>query len=215
MILLENLWFWQNRLIPKIDRIALDRKVPITEDLLAHEKAYQTIDVTHFLLGIDATDSEAITHAGAGANAIWHTVNATELRWQVDHAITVLDDDQRLSMVCYVFTINVLHVLGHTNLIFIIYELFVRGIRIEVDVCNLVGSLITPVSDDARADDLLLNELLEFFVIPGVFLKLVDLVKAGDGRHEAEECVNSYCDTSFTHENRCFVAFENLKSHSC
>ena len=182
--------------------------------MLAHEKANQTIDVPHFLLGIDATDSEAVAHAGARANAIWHAVDTAELRGQVDHVLAVLNDDQRLPMVCNVFAVGVLHVLGHTNLLVIVNELFVRRVRVEVDIANLVGTLVTPVSNDARADNLLLNELLELPVISGVFLELLDFVEARNCRHESKERVNGYSDTSFAHENRGFVALKHLKPHS-
>ena len=73
-------------------------------------------------------------------------------------------------MVCNVFAIGVLHVLGHANLLVIVNELFVRRVRVEVDIANLVGTLVTPVSNDARADNLLLNKLFEFFIISGRFL---------------------------------------------
>ena len=182
--------------------------------MLPHEKANQTIDVPHFLLGIDATASEAVTHAGAGANAFWHTVDTAELRRQVDHALTVLNDEKRLPMVCNVFAIGYLHVPAHTNFLIIVQESFVRGVRVEVDVAYLVGTHVTPVSNDARADNLLLNELLELPVISGVFLELLDFVEARNCRHESKERVNGYSDTSFAHENRGFVALKHLKPHS-
>ena len=117
-------------------------------------------------------------------------------------------------MVCDVFAIGVLHVLGHANLLVIVNELFVCRVRVKVDIANLVGTLVTPVSNDARADNLLLNELLELLVISGVFLELLDFFEARNCRHESKERVNGYSDTSFAHENRGFVALKHLKPHS-
>lgn len=39
LVLFEDHRLWKNRLVVQIDRVALDRQVPIAEDLLAHEQA--------------------------------------------------------------------------------------------------------------------------------------------------------------------------------
>ena len=111
LILLENLGFRQNSLVSEINRIAIDRKVPVLEDLLLHEKTDETVDVSHLLLGVYAADSEAITHAWTGTNAVRHTINTAELRWQMNHLISMFHDDKRLSMVRDVLVIHILHVL--------------------------------------------------------------------------------------------------------
>lgn len=111
LVLLENLWLRQNCLVSKIDRGAIDRKIPVTEDLLAHEEIDQAINVAHFLLRVNATNCKTITHAWAGSDTIRHAIDATELRWQVNHVLTVLDNDQRLFVVRDDLSIDVFHVL--------------------------------------------------------------------------------------------------------
>ena len=129
----------------------------------------------------------------------------------MDHIIAVLYNNQGLVVVRDILTVNSRHVLGDTSLYVIVNELFVCRIRLEVDVCDLVSSLIAPICDHAGSNDLLSDSLLEFLVIIFcIFLEHFDFIKAGNGGHKAEECVHSDCNTSLTHENRSLVTFKYL-----
>lgn len=155
LVLLENLGFWQDRLISQIDWIAVDGEVPIAEDLLVHEKADEAVDVAHLLLRVDAADGEAVSHAWTSSDAIRNTIDTAKLRRQVDHVVTVLDDDQRLIVVRDPFFIDVGHVLGDADLFVVINELFAHRSVVKVNVGDLISALVTPISNHAGSNDLL------------------------------------------------------------
>ena len=66
----------------------------------------------------------------------------------MDHVFAVFDDDQRLIQIFDLLVVDRLHVLGHTDLLVVVDELLVYGIRVIVDITDLIGTLVTPVSDD-------------------------------------------------------------------
>lgn len=147
--------------------------------MLVHEKTDKSVDVAHLLLWVDATDGEAVSHAWTSADAIRNTIDTAELRWQVDHVVTVLDNDQWLSVVCDPLFVDIGHVLGDTDLFVVIHEFFIHRVGIEVNVCDLVSALVTPISNHAGSNDLISDELLVLsIIIAGLLLELPDLIKA-------------------------------------
>ena len=80
----------------------------------------------------------------------------------------------------------------------------------------MIGTLVTPISNDTRSNDLRRDELLvATIVVTSLAFELVNFVEARDGGHEAEERVYSYSYATLTHEDRGLVTFENLQMHGC
>ena len=154
LVLLENLRLSQNCLVSQIDRCTIDLKIPITEDLLVHEKTNEVVDVFHLLLRVHAANCKAITHARTSTDTIRHAINTAEFRRQMNHVFAVFDNDQRLFMVGDILAIDVGHILGDTNLFIVVNEFLGRRVDIEVNARNNVGTLVTPISNDTRSDDL-------------------------------------------------------------
>ena len=198
-------------MISQIDWITLDGEIPIFQDLLFHNKFDKSVYILHFLLRINATNCETISHARACPDTVRDAIYTAKLGRQMDHIIAVLYNNQGLVVVRDMHTVNSSHVLGDTSLCVIVNELFICRIRLEVDVCDLISSLIAPICDHAGSNDLLSDSLLELLIIIScIFLERFDFIKAGNGGHKAEECVHSDCNTSLTHENRSLVTFEHL-----
>ena len=127
----------------------------------------------------------------------------------------MLDDDQGLVVVRDSLVINLSHVLGHTDLLVVVLKFFAHRIGLKINICDLVGALVAPISDHARSNDLLCDKLLVLGIIFSLLLELVDLVQAGNGGHKAEERVNSDRNSRLAHEDGSLVAFEHLQPHCC
>ena len=180
LVLLENLRFWQDCLVPQIDGIAFNSEIPIAEDLLVHKKTDKSVDVTHLLLWVDTADGEAVSHAWTSPDAVRNTIDTAKLRWQVDHIVTVLDYNQWLSVVRDPFFVGIGHILGDADLFVVINELFVYWVSFKVNVRDLVSALVTPISNHAGSNDLLSDKLLVLSIILGLSLELPDLIKTGN-----------------------------------
>lgn len=83
-----------------------------------------------------------------------------------------------------------MHVFGHSDLLFVVGELHLGGVGREVDTTDNVSPLVTPVGDDRRSNDMLLDELLELAIGVCLALELIDLIQTGNGGHESEQRVN-------------------------
>ena len=97
--MLENLRLIEHSLISQVNGVALDSEIPVSEDLLIHKQSNETIDVAHLLLRINPTDGKAVTHSWTGSDTVRNTIDTAELRRQMDHVLTVLDDNKRLVVV--------------------------------------------------------------------------------------------------------------------
>ena len=147
LVLLKDLGFWQDCLIVHINRIAAYGEVPVLEHWLSDQYLDELVDVSHLLVWIDTADSEAVTHTRASSDAVRYAINTAEFRWKMDHVFAVFDDDQRLIHVCNVLVVDHLHVLGHTYLLVVVDELLVYRISVVVDITDLVGAFVTPISN--------------------------------------------------------------------
>lgn len=94
----------------------------------------------------------------------------------MNHLLTVLHDDQGLVMVSDVHVVGIRHVLGDADVFIIVLEFLFRWIRCKIDIGDLVDALISPISDNTRSFDLLLNELFEVIVIFRLSSERVNLV---------------------------------------
>jgi len=83
-----------------------------------------------------------------------------------------------------------MHVFGHSDLLLVVGELHLGGVGREVYATDNVSPLVTPVGDDRRSNDMLLDELLELAIGVCLALELIDLIQTGNGRHESEQRVN-------------------------
>ena len=148
LVLLENLGLWQDRLVSHIDGVAVDGEVPVLEDWLSDQDLDELVDVSHLLVWVDTTDGEAVTHSWASPDTVRHSINTAVFGWKMDHVFAVFDDDQRLIQIFDLLVVDRLHVLGHTDLLVVVDELLVYGVCVIVDITDLIGTLVTPVSDD-------------------------------------------------------------------
>lgn len=57
-----------------------------------------------------------------------------------------------------------MHVFGHGDLLLVVGELHLGGVGREIYASDKVSSLVTPVGDDGRSNDMLLDELLELAI---------------------------------------------------
>ena len=94
----------------------------------------------------------------------------------MNHLLTVLHDDQGLVMVSDVHVVGIRHVLGDAYVFIVVLEFLFRWIRCKIDIGDLVDALISPISDNTRSFDLLLNELFEVIVIFRLSSERVNLV---------------------------------------
>ena len=94
----------------------------------------------------------------------------------MNHLLTVLHDDQGLVMVSDVHVVGIRHVLGDADVFIVVLEFLFRWIRCKIDIGDLVDALISPISDNTRSFDLLLNELFEVIVIFRLSSERVNLV---------------------------------------
>lgn len=147
MVLLEDLWFWQNCLVGHVDRVTVYGKVPVLEDRLPDQDLDELVNISHLLIWIDATDSEAVTHARASSDAVRYSIDTAEFWWKMDHVFTMFDDNQRLIHIRDRLVVDCLHVFSHTDFLVVVHKLLVYGISIIVDITNLVGAFVTPISD--------------------------------------------------------------------
>jgi hypothetical protein len=113
----------------------------------------------------------------------------------------LLHHDERLLEVGDGPTVHVVHVLSHRDLFVVVNKLFRYRVGVEVDSIDPVSALVAPISDDAGVDDLALNLFLEMAIVSGVSFQVIDLVETSNGRHEAEEGVDSYSHSRLTHED--------------
>ena len=135
-------------MICHVNWVAIDGEVPVLEDWLPDQDLDQFVDVSHLLVRVDTADGEAVTHSWASSDTVRHSINTAVFRWKMDHVFTVFDDDQRLIQIFDLLIVDRLHVLGDTDLLVVIDELLVYGIGVVVDITDLIGTLVTPVSDD-------------------------------------------------------------------
>ena len=134
-------------MILHINGVATDGEVPVLEDRLPDQNLDEFVDVSHLLVWIDTTDGEAVTHARASSDTVRHSIDTAVFRWKMDHVFAVFDDDQRLIQIFDLLVVDRLHVLGHTDLLVVVDKLLVNGIGIVVDITDLIGAFVTPVSD--------------------------------------------------------------------
>ena len=123
---------------------------------------------------------------------------------------SVLHHDEGLFEVGDGLAIHVVHVLRNRDLLIIINELLRDWVGVEVDSRDPISALVAPISDDAGVDDLELYQFFELAVVSGVTFQVINLVKTSNGRHEAEEGVDSHSHTRLTHEDGGLVAVEHL-----
>ena len=135
-------------MVGHIDGVAVNGEIPVLEDWLPDQDLDQFVDVSHLLVRVDTADGEAVTHSWASSDTVRHSINTAVFRWKMDHVFTVFDDDQRLIQIFDLLIVDRLHVLGDTDLLVVIDELLVYGIGVVVDITDLIGTLVTPVSDD-------------------------------------------------------------------
>ena len=148
LVLLEDLRLWQDCLVGHVNWVAIDGEVPVLEDWLPDQDLDQFVDVSHLLVRVDTADGEAVTHSWASSDTVRHSINTAVFWWKMDHVFTVFDDDQRLIQIFDLLVVDRLHVLGYTDLLVVVDELLVYGIGVVVDITDLIGTLVTPVSDD-------------------------------------------------------------------
>lgn len=134
-------------MILHINGVATDGEVPVLEDRLPDQNLDEFVDVSHLLVWIDTTDGEAVTHARASSDTVRHSIDTAVFRWKMDHVFSVFDDNKRLSQISDLLVVDHLHILGHTDLLVVVDELLVYGIGIVVDITDLIGAFVTPVSD--------------------------------------------------------------------
>ena len=134
-------------MILHINGVATDGEVPVLEDRLPDQNLDEFVDVSHLLVRVDTANGEAVTHSWASSDTVRHSINTAVFGWKMDHVFAVFDDDQRLIQIFDLLVVDRLHVLGHTDLLVVVDELLVYGIRVVVDITDLIGTLVTPVSD--------------------------------------------------------------------
>jgi len=148
LVLLENHRGSQHRLVGKIDGVAFDGHIPVSEALGLHQHRNALLHLGHFFVWLHAAHSKTVTHARASLNLIGNAVNTTEFRRQMDLVITMLDDNQRLVKVCDVLLVHVVHVLSHTGHGAIVLKLLFGRRRFEIHAINYVGALVAPISNN-------------------------------------------------------------------
>ena len=67
----------------------------------------------------------------------------------MNHAVTMLDDQERLIEVSDSQAKLVVHVLSHSDLSVVVDELLLNWIGAKVHIAHDVSTLVAPVSDDA------------------------------------------------------------------
>ena len=60
----------------------------------------------------------------------------------------MLDNDERLSVVSDVLSIDIGHILSNANLFVVVNEFLIARIGIKINICDLIGALIAPVCND-------------------------------------------------------------------
>ena len=135
-------------MVGHVNWVAVNGEIPVLEDWLPDQDLDQFVDVSHLLVRVDTADGEAVTHSWASSDTVRHSINTAVFRWKMDHVFTVFDDDQRLIQIFDLLVVDRLHVLGYTDLLVVVDELLVYGISVIVDITDLIGTLVTPVSDD-------------------------------------------------------------------
>ena len=135
-------------MVSHIDGVAVDGEIPVLEDWLPDQDLDELVDVSHLLVWIDTADSEAVTHTRASSDAVRHSIDTAVFRWKMDHVFSVFDDNKRLGQISDLLVVDQLHILSHTDLLVVVDELLVYGIGVVIDITDLIGTLVTPVSDD-------------------------------------------------------------------
>ena len=135
-------------MVGHIDGVAVNGEIPVLEDWLPDQDLDQLVDVSHLLVRVDTADGEAVTHSWASSDTVRHSINTAVFRWKMDHVFAVFDDDQRLIQIFDLLVVDRLHVLGYTDFLVVVDELLVYGISVVIDITDLIGTLVTPVSDD-------------------------------------------------------------------
>ena len=135
-------------MVGHVDGVAVNGEIPVLEDWLPDQDLDQFVDVSHLLVRVDTADGEAVTHSWASSDTVRHSINTAVFRWKMDHVFTVFDDDQRLIQIFDLLVVDRLHVLGYADLLVVVDELLVYGISVIIDITDLIGTLVTPVSDD-------------------------------------------------------------------
>ena len=141
-------------MIAEINRVTLYGQVPVLEYLLLHEQLDGIIDFFHLLHWLGPTDSQAIAHSkGTVTDALRDTIDSAKLWHQVDHAVAVFYNEQRLVEVSDALLIGLRHVLSNTDFVIVKHELLLHRVGLEVNVSDDVGTLVAPVCNYARADN--------------------------------------------------------------
>ena len=86
-------------------------------------------------------------------------------------------------------------VLSYRDHLVVIHEFVLDWILREVDVCDNVRPLVSPVAYHTFATELSADQLLEVVIALGSVTKLIDLLKARCGAHELEDRVDCKCAT--------------------
>jgi len=112
LLLFENLGGSQDDLASQVDRVALQRDIPVSQLLGLHQHADSALDLFHFFVWLSSAEGETVAHAGASANLIGDAINAAKFRREVDITVTMLDHNEWLLQVRDRLFVHAVHVLG-------------------------------------------------------------------------------------------------------
>lgn len=213
LILFKNHRSGQHCLVGQVEGVALNRQLPVPETLRLHQQRDAILYLRHLLVRLEPAHGEAVTHTRACPDLLRYAIDAAEFWRQMDVLISMLYDNERLFEVSHILLVHVVHVLGYAGLLAVVVKLLLRRIGLKVYPINDVGALVAPICDDRRAYNLSVDPVHKVGIVACLAPQLVDLVEAGNRRHEAGQCVDANCEASLGHEYRGLVATEHLKLH--
>ena len=147
LVLLEDHRSVEHCLIGKVHGVALDRHFPVSKWLRLHEPRDAVLNLVHLFIWLQAGHSEAIAHARASSDLFRHTIDAAELGWQVNQAISVLHHNEWLMQISDLLLVHILKVLSDADLLPIVVKHLFHGVGGEVYILDDIGTHVTPVSD--------------------------------------------------------------------
>ena len=132
----------------QLDGDLLDLQTPALHRLLLCESVDHPLDLSYLFLRRDASHSQGIPHASALADGVRDTIEEAKLRRQVVRLVADFDQEAGLVEVRDVLPVGGREVLSNSHFSVVPGEGGVRRRAVEVDIFNMVGPLIAPISND-------------------------------------------------------------------